>query len=181
MAQKDSPLANVSDGSFYVFNAVVSTAALSFLAYILVFREAGPSGVDLSFLPAVNATLNGIAAMLLAAGWLAIKRRELHLHKRLLVAAFAASALFLVCYLIYHWSHGDTRYQGEGLLRIIYFVILISHIVLSVFVVPGALAAFFFAYKREFARHKRITRVLMPIWLYVSVTGVVIYFMLRAG
>ena len=86
--------------------------------------------------------------MLLAAGWVAIKRRELHLHKRLVVAAFAASALFLVCYLIYHWSHGDTRYQGEGLLRIIYFVILISHIVLSVFVVPGALAAFFFALLR---------------------------------
>jgi putative membrane protein len=181
MVQKNSPLANVSDRSFHVFNAVVSSAALSFLAYILIFREAGPSGLDLSFLPAVNASLNATAALLLAAGWIAIRRRELRLHKRLVVAAFAASALFLVCYLVYHWSHGDTRYQGEGLLRVFYFTILISHILLSVVVVPGALAAFFFAYKREFDKHKKVTKILMPVWLYVSVTGVVIYFMLRGA
>lgn len=176
-----SPIDRVSDRSFHVFNAVVSSAALGFLAWILVFRDAGPSGVDLSFLPAVNATLNAIAACFLAAGWMAIRQRNVHLHKRMVVAAFAASALFLVCYLVYHWSHGDTRYQGEGILRTIYFFILISHIVLSVFVVPGALAAFFFAWKRKFATHKKITRLLMPVWLYVSVTGVVIYFMLRGA
>jgi putative membrane protein len=176
-----SSLANVSDGSFYLFNAVVSSAALGFIAYILVFREPGPAGVDLRFLPAVNATLNGIATLLLMAAWVAIRRREVHLHKRLMVAAFAASALFLVCYLTYHWAHGDTRYQGEGILRTLYFSILIPHIVLSAVVVPGALAAFFFAYRREFTRHKRVTRILMPIWLYVSVTGVIIFFMLRSS
>ncbi len=177
----NSSLGNVSDRSFYAFNAVVSSAALAFIAYILVFRQASPAGVDLRFLPAVNATLNGVATMLLIGAWWAIRQRNVHLHKRLVVAAFAASAIFLVGYLSYHWAHGDTRYQGEGLMRTLYFAILIPHILLSAVVVPGALAAFFFAYRREFTRHKRVTRILMPIWLYVSVTGVIIFCMLRGA
>lgn len=177
----NSALENISDRSFYIFNFLVSSAALAFLAYILVLRDGDPTGADLSFLPTVNATLNAISAALLGAGWLAIRRRKLRLHKRLVVAAFAASALFLVSYLVYHWSAGDTPYEGEGLLRSVYFFVLISHIVLSIFVVPGALAAFFFAFKRQFAKHKKVTRILMPIWLYVSVTGVVVYFMLRGS
>ena len=170
----------VSDRSFFVFNAVVSISALAFIAYILLFRATGPAeGVDLGFLPAVNASLNGVSALLLTAGWIAICNRNVRLHRYLMVSAFASSALFLACYLTYHYVHGDTRYQGEGWIRVVYFFVLITHIVLSMVVVPGALSAFYFAWRRRFDRHRRLTRIVLPIWLYVSVTGVVIYFMLR--
>ncbi len=172
----------ITDRTFFLFNAVVSALALAFIAWILLGRAAGPAGgVDLSFLPAVNASLNGLAAVLLASGWVAIRNRNVRLHRYLMVAAFAASALFLVCYLTYHFVHGDTRYQGEGLLRTIYFTILISHVVLSIGVVPAALTSFYFVWKRQWERHRRLNRVALPIWLYVSVTGVVIYFMLRTS
>jgi len=171
-----------TDRSFFLFNAVVSTAALGFIAYILLVRVAGPAdGIDLRFLPTVNAGLNALSAMLLAGGWVAIRNRNVRLHRYLMVSAFAASALFLVCYLTYHYVHGDTRYQGEGWIRAVYFFVLITHILLSMAVVPAALTAFYFAWKRQFDRHRRLTRVALPIWLYVSVTGVVIYVMLRAG
>jgi putative membrane protein len=171
-----------ADRQFFVFNAIVSVAALAFIGWILLVRTSAPPGeVDLRFLPAVNASLNGLATILLAAGWIAIRRRAVRVHKRLMVAAFAASALFLVSYLTYHYVHGDTRYQGEGVLRLLYFVVLISHVLLSMAVVPMALTAFYLAYRRQFVRHARLTRIALPIWLYVSVTGVVIYFMLRGG
>ena len=171
----------VSDRSFFVFNAVVSSLALAFIAYILLGRSGSAGGLDLRFLPAVNAGLNAIAATLLTAGWVAIRRRNLKLHRYLMVSAFVASALFLVCYLTYHYVHGDTRYTGQGFLRVVYFAVLISHILLSMVVVPAALTAFYFAWKRQFVRHRRLTRVALPIWLYVSVTGVIIYFMLRGS
>lgn len=173
---------SVSDRSFFVFNAIVSVGALAFIAYILLVRAAGPAeGVDLRFLPAVNAGLNAVAALLLSAGWVAIRRRNVRLHRYLMVAAFAASALFLVCYLTYHYVHGDTRYQGEGALRVFYFFILITHIILSMVVVPAALTSFYLAWKREFVRHRKLNRIALPIWLYVSVTGVLIYFLLRGS
>ena len=183
MAQpRQGVIGRTSDRSFFVFNAVVSVLALAFIGYILLVRDAGTlAGVDLSFLPGVNASLNACSAILLTAGWIAIRRRAVRVHKRLMVAAFATSAVFLVGYLVYHYAHGDTKYQGEGVLRLVYFAILISHIVLSMAVLPMALTAFWFAWRREFGRHKRLTRVALPIWLYVSVTGVVIYFMLRGG
>ena len=181
MAQARTPL--VDDGTdrqFYVFNAVVSALALAFIAWILLGRTAGPTGeIDLRFQPAVNAALNSLATVLLVAGWVAVKRRAVRVHKRLMVAAFAASSLFLVGYLTYHYVHGDTKFQGVGTIRIVYFAILISHVLLSMAVVPMALSAFWFAWRKQFARHTRVTRILLPIWLYVSVTGVVIWFMLR--
>jgi putative membrane protein len=167
------------DRAFFVFTAVVSAVALSVIAWILVFREATPAGRDLSFMPAVNACLNATSSVLLASGWIAIRRREKRVHKFLMVAAFASSGLFLVGYLAYHWMHGDTKFQGTGPLRTVYLTILATHIVLSMFVVPGALLAFWFAARRRFDLHRRLNRVLLPIWLYVSVTGVAIYFFLR--
>ncbi|MFM7144371.1 MAG: DUF420 domain-containing protein, partial [Alphaproteobacteria bacterium] len=102
-------------------------------------------------------------------------------HKRLVVAAFAASTVFLVSYLVYHWVHGDTKYPGQGPLRTFYLSVLASHVLLSTVVVPGALTAFWFASRRQFDRHRKVTRVLMPIWLYFSVTGVLIWWLLRAA
>jgi putative membrane protein len=182
VSARPAALDRLSDRSFFVFNGVVSVIALSFIAYILVLREGGGLGdVDLRFLPAVNASLNATSAVLLAVGWVAIRRRAVRLHKRLMVSAFAASTVFLVCYLVYHYAHGDTKYQGDGWLRVVYFAVLISHVLLSMLVVPMALSAFYFAWRRQFDRHRRLTRFALPIWLYVSVTGVVIYWMLRAS
>jgi len=169
------------DRSFYLFNAVLSAGALAFLSWLLLLNEGGGVDADLSFLPAVNAGLNSTAAALLVLGWLAIRGGNRKAHQYLMVSAFAASALFLVSYVIYHYAHGDTRYTGEGVMRTIYFAVLISHVLLSVAIVPMALSAFYFAWKKRFATHKKVTRILTPIWLYVSVTGVVIYFMLRGA
>ncbi len=173
-------LVQTSDRRFYLFNALLSTAALAFLAWILLVRRGG-GGLDLRFLPAVNASLNATAAALLVAGYLAIRSGRRKLHQYLMVSAFAASALFLVCYVAYHYAHGDTRFTGQGAIRAVYFTVLISHILLSMFVVPMALSVFYFAWKKRFATHRKIARIALPIWLYVSVTGVVIFSMLRGS
>jgi putative membrane protein len=130
--------------------------------------------------PALNAGFNALSSACLVAGWIAIRRRAVQAHRLCMVTAFACSAVFLVGYLAYHYVHGDTRYTGTGWMRTLYLSVLASHIVLSITVVPGALTAFYFALTRQFERHRRLNRVFLPIWLYVSVTGVAIYFMLRA-
>jgi len=171
-----------ADRRFFVFNAVVSLAALSLIGYLLLLRQgAATSAADVSFLPAVNASLNALAATLLLCGYVAIRRHNWRVHRFFMVAAFAASSLFLVSYLVFHAVHGDTHYLGTGAVRTLYFCILVSHIVLSATVVPLALTAFWFAFRRQFVRHARVTRVLWPIWMYVSVTGVAIYFLLRSS
>jgi len=176
------PLARISDRSFYVFAGVISTVALAFIGYILLLKEAAPGiGVDLRFLPGVNASLNALAASLLVAGYVAIKRGAREVHKYCMVAAFVASTLFLVCYLTYHYVHGDTKFAGVGTIRVVYLLILATHVILSMAIVPLALTSFFFAFTERFTRHRRIARWTLPIWLYVSVTGVVIYFMLRSS
>ncbi|MFP4502967.1 MAG: DUF420 domain-containing protein [Candidatus Hydrogenedentota bacterium] len=130
-------------------------------------------------LPTVNALLNGIAICFLIAGWLAIKRmHSARLHKRMMIGALAASAAFLVCYVIYHAQAGSVPYHGEGLLRIVYFAILIPHVILAALMVPFIAAAVYYALRGRFDRHTAITRWLWPVWMFVSVTGVVIYFML---
>jgi putative membrane protein len=168
-----------ADKRFYVFNAVLSTTALAFLAWLLLLHRGGGAGASLSFMPAVNASLNALSAVLLVAGGIAIKRRAQRVHQYLMVSAFVSSAIFLVGYLIYHWAHGDTRYVGAH--RGLYLALLGSHVLLSTAVVPGCLSAFWFAWRKSFGQHRKVTRVLLPIWLYVSVTGVLVYFFLRAG
>ena len=168
-----------SDRRFMIANAAVSALALSLLAWLLLIRRAAPGAVDLAFMPAVNAGLNALAAVLLVAGYRAIKRRDRQLHKRLMVSAFCASSLFLIGYVSYHYVHGDTKFTGQGAVRTVYFSVLISHVLLSMAIVPMALASFYYAYQARFATHAKITRILLPIWLYVSVTGVAIFFMLR--
>ena len=171
-------LSRTSDKTFYLANAVVSVAALGFLAWLLLFPRA-TGGADLRFMPPLNAVLNATAAVLLVAGRVAISRGHRELHRRLMVAAFVASALFLIGYVAYHAVHGDTKFGGTGAVRTLYLALLASHVVLSMTVVPLCLAAFWFAFKQDFARHTRITRWLHPIWLYVSATGVVVFLMLR--
>jgi len=174
-------LAESADRRFMWFNAVVSSAALAFLAWLLLIPHGARGETDLSFMPAVNASFNALSAVLLLSGFIAIKAGKMALHKRMMVSAFASSTLFLVGYIIYHYSHGDTKYAGTGAMRTVYFAVLISHILLSTVIVPMALASFYYALRERFITHAKIARVLFPIWLYVSVTGVAIFFMLRAG
>jgi putative membrane protein len=172
-------MARQSDRRFWIFNALVSGAAVGFLGWLLLVRDGGGVNSDLSFMPGVNAGLNATSATLLVAGLVAIRNGRREVHKRLMVSAFAASAVFLVGYVLYHYAHGDTTYQGVGTIRIVYFSILISHVLLSIVMLPMILTTFFLAARQRFATHKRLARWTLPIWLYVSVTGVLIYFMLR--
>ncbi len=136
--------------------------------------------VSLTFYPALNAVLNGSSAVLIGFGLYLIKRGRRNTHKRVMIAAFVTSALFLISYLYYHLVRraGITHFQGQGLSRPIYFTILISHTILAVVVVPFILVTLALALKGNFARHKAIAPYTFGIWMYVSVTGVVIYLML---
>ena len=133
---------------------------------------------DLSILPTVNATLNGLAGMLLVAGFVSIRRGKMKVHRAFMLAAFTASVLFLTSYLVYHFNFAFTPFPGRGLARVVYFTILIPHVVLAATVVPLALITLSRALRRQFPRHRRIARWTFPIWLYVSVTGVIVYVML---
>ena len=170
-----------ADRPFWVVNGVLSIAALSLLGYLLLIRHGSGDREALSFMPAVNASFNGLAGVLLVLGVVAIKRKQVARHQALMMSAFASSAFFLVGYLAYHYVHGDSKYPGTGGARTAYLLLLASHVILSVPVVPMCLAAFYFAFKRRFTTHKKITKILFPIWLYVSVTGVVVFFVLRSA
>lgn len=128
--------------------------------------------------PAVNALLNATSAVFLVVGGLAIRRREIDVHRSCMVAAFITSSIFLASYLIRYGTTGTHYYPGEGWDRIAYLAILWTHMVLAAALVPLALRALYLAWKRSFSRHRRVARVAWPIWLYVSVTGVVVYLML---
>jgi uncharacterized membrane protein YozB (DUF420 family) len=134
--------------------------------------------MTLADLPLLNAILNGTAAVLLAIGYLQIRARRRNVHRGFMVAAFVTSALFLVSYTIYHASAGSRPFTGQGPVRLLYFAILISHVVLAAAVLPLALVTLARAARGRFAAHARIARWALPVWLYVSVTGVVVYLML---
>jgi len=134
--------------------------------------------VQISDLPVLNATLNGLAAIFLTAGYVQIRRGRRDVHKRCMLAALVTSALFLVSYVTYHLNVGSRPFPGQGVIRVIYFAILITHVVLAATTLPLALVTAARGLKGQYSRHVRIARWTLPIWLYVSVTGVVIYLML---
>jgi uncharacterized membrane protein YozB (DUF420 family) len=129
-------------------------------------------------LPAVNATLNGISGVLLLIGYLLIRARKIELHRRVMIAAFTTSSLFLVCYIVYHAQVGSVRFVRQGFVRPLYFTILITHVTLAAVVLPLALVTLSRGLKARYARHRAIARWTFPIWLYVSVTGVLVYVLL---
>jgi len=129
-------------------------------------------------LPALNAILNATSAALLALGYVLIRRGRREAHQKVMQAALACSALFLVSYLTYHAQVGSVRFQGQGPLRTVYFAILISHTILAIVIVPLVLVTFVRARRGLFDRHRRIARLTLPLWAYVSVTGVIVYWML---
>lgn len=133
---------------------------------------------DLSIFPALNATLNGVSAVLIATGRVLIKRKKVALHRACMISAVATSTLFLASYLYYHAHVGSVRFPGQGWIRPVYFTLLISHTVLAAAVVPLVLLALIAGLRGRFERHRRVARWAFPIWLYVSVTGVMVYIIL---
>ena len=132
----------------------------------------------ISYLPHLNACLNGTSAILLFSGWRFIKAHNVAAHRACQVSALIVSLLFLASYLTYHYYHGTTRFPGTGIARPIYFTILISHTILAIVIVPLVAITLYRALREDFVRHRRIARITFPLWLYVSITGVVVYLML---
>jgi putative membrane protein len=160
---------------------VVSGLAVSFLLWLLYVHPAsGDFAGRWMFLPALNAVLNGAAAVALCFGFYFIRRREIPAHRNSMITAFAFSSLFLVSYIANHAIHGDTIFPGHGGVRTLYLSILGSHVILSIVALPMVLTTFFFSLTGRFAMHRRIARFTFPLWLYVSVTGVVVFLFLKA-
>ncbi len=164
---------------FGATNALVTIIAMGFLIWVIYFHEGNDSASKGASLPLVNAILNGTSAALISVGLWAIKQQKRTLHMQLMLAAFASSALFLVNYIYYHFSHGDTHFSGHGIIRIIYFAVLISHILLSMVTFPMILTSLYLGLSNRLAAHRRLSKWTWLGWMYVSVTGIVVYFMLH--
>ncbi len=132
----------------------------------------------IAYLPHLNALLNSASALLLIAGYRFIRSKRIRAHRNCQVAAVATSTLFLTSYLTYHYYHGSTRFPGQGIVRPIYFIILLTHTILAAVIVPMILVTLYRALRSDFNRHRRIARWTLPMWLYVSITGVIVYLML---
>ena len=134
--------------------------------------------ISISDLPALNATLNAVSAVFLSSGYILIRRGRRALHKKCMLAALAASTAFLISYVVYHANTGSRPFPGHGPIRIVYFAILVSHVLLAATILPLALTTTARGLRAQYGRHVKLARWTLPIWLYVSVTGVVIYVML---
>lgn len=141
-------------------------------------RELGFDVKPLTFLPPIYATINGMTAVLLVLALWAIKNKKLVLHENLMTTAIYASVVFLVMYVAYHMTSDSTKFGGEGAVKYIYYFILVTHIVLSIVVIPFVLITYVRAITNDFERHKKIAKITFPIWLYVAVTGVIVYLMI---
>jgi putative membrane protein len=159
--------------------AVSGVALLLLVGVIYGHGRASEVPVWVSWLPAVNALLNGTSAVFLVLAYRAIRRRDVVTHSRRMLTSLGASALFLVSYIVYHSVHGDTPFGGQGLVRPFYFFVLITHVVLSAVALPLVFLSLFFSLSGRFPRHKKIARYTFPVWLYVSVTGVLVFALLR--
>jgi putative membrane protein len=159
---------------------VLSALVAAFLIWLIYFkgRMAAPEWV--SSLPAANAAFNSLSALCLLGGYLRIRRKDRVTHKRFMLAATVFSGLFLVSYIVYHSYHGDTKFPGQGWVRPAYFALLISHIGLSMVALPLIFATLYFSLSGKFKFHRQVARWTFPIWMYVSVTGVLVFFVLRA-
>jgi putative membrane protein len=167
------------DRSALVVIGGVSLAVVLVVAYLLLGHTPQPEGGALAAtLPLLNACLNATSAALLSAGWVFIRRKRVTAHKTCMVSALVVSTLFLVSYVTYHSIAGSRPFVGAGWIRLIYYPMLLSHIVLAATIVPLALTTLYRALQGNFTRHVRIARWTLPIWLYVSVTGVLVYWML---
>lgn len=147
-------------------------------ALLLGAQPGGAPGAGVAALPALNAALNSSSALLLVGGYLSIRRRRIATHRACMLAAAGVSTAFLVSYVIYHWLAGSRPFTGQGWMRTVYFPVLITHVILAAAMVPFVLTTLYRALAGDFVRHARLARWTLPVWLYVSVSGVAVYWML---
>ncbi len=160
----------------------LSIAATAFLLWLLYVHHAPDEfHTRFRFLPALNAVLNGLSAIALTAGYIFIRRREIVRHRASMLTAFVFSSVFLVSYIANHAIHGDTLFPVHNPVRPLYLTLLASHVLLSIVALPVVLITFFLSLSGRFAQHRRLARWTFPLWLYVSVTGVIVYLMLHAA
>ena len=150
-----------------------------FLFWLIYVHPAAASSTQFAFLPALNALLNGLSAVALLIGYTFIKARRITAHRAAMITAFGFSTLFLVSYILHHALHGDVRYPAHAALRSVYLPLLASHIILAVVALPLILVTFFFSLSGRIPQHRKVARWTFPLWLYVSITGVVTWAMLR--
>lgn len=160
------------------FINIVSVIIPLVVAILLVLPQKAQLGQWTKMLPHINAFINSLTSVVLVIAVWAIKSKKIELHQNLMRFAFVLGAIFLVFYVLYHLTNESTKFGGVGSIRYFYYFILISHILLSLVVLPFVLRAMYFAVTKQFAEHKKVTKIAFPIWLYVSVTGVIAYLMI---
>lgn len=170
--------ANQNKASMTFIN-VVSIAVPLVVAILLGIRQKIDLGTWTKVLPHVIGAINTMTSILLIYGLFLIKQKQIERHKKVMSLAFLLGGVFLICYVLYHLTNPSTSYGGEGFIRYVYYFILISHILLSLVVLPLVLRAYFFAWVEEYELHRKLTKYAFPIWLYVSVTGVIAYLMIK--
>ncbi len=161
------------------FNTLITVVSIVVpLVVALLFRVKIPNVEPLSFLPPIYATINGITAILLIIAVWAIKNKKITLHKNIMTTCIGLSLLFLVFYIAYHMTSDSTEFLGEGYIKYGYYFVLITHIILSIVIIPLVLKTYSFAYLGKFEKHRKWAKFTFPIWLYVAITGVVVYVMI---
>ncbi len=158
----------------------LSATVAAFLIWLIYFKGRVAAPEWITALPAANAVFNSLSAICLVFGYINIRKRKRDVHMRFMWSAVTFSGLFLVSYIVYHYFHGDTKFPGQGWIRPVYFTLLISHIGLSMVALPLIFATLWYATRSQFKFHRNVARWTFPIWLYVSVTGVIVYLVLRA-
>jgi len=172
---------NLQDRTVFSLIGAFSLSIIIFLIWLIYLNDYHGEIPEWTFnLSGWNAIFNSSSALCLIFGYVAIRKQKIKVHRSFMVMAVLFSTGFLISYVLYHHFHGDTKFLGEGWVRILYFFILISHIILAVCIIPLILITLFFALNRRFVQHRKIARITLPLWFYVSVTGVMVYFFLKA-
>lgn len=168
-----------NDRTYLFIIAVLSVAVPLLVSFLLFIPQTGKLGdVDVTFLPKLHALLNSLTAIALLTGYYFVRNNNIRGHRFAMITAFTLSAFFLISYVTYHYQASPTSYGGAGSIKAVYYFILITHIILAAAIVPLVLLSVYFAVSDQIARHRKIARWTFPIWLYVAVTGVVVYFMI---
>ena len=163
--------------SYHPFIIIVSVLLLFAVAVLYFAPKLVLAGVDLSFLPEMNMIINALTFMMLTLGWMAIKNKVITMHKKFMTAAIVLTVVFMLSYILFHLTTELTPYSGEGFLKYLYYFLQLSHILLSVVIVPLVLITYVRAWSLRFDKHKKIARITLPIWLYVCISGVIVYYM----
>lgn len=176
---KNNDTRHQPDTRYLILITMLSVGVPLLVAFLLFMPQTGKLGdVDVTFLPKLHALLNSLTAIALLTGFYFIKNQKIRQHRYAMLTAFVLSAFFLISYVTYHYQAAPTSYGGEGTLRYVYYFILLTHIVLAVVIVPLVLLSIYFGLSDQLGRHRRISRWTFPIWLYVAVTGVLVYILI---